>query len=150
MPEQPGDQAQSPPCSFRSSKPGTKSRSRASTPALPGTEELPALPDGLSELRGAEGFPSQVDRLEEEFVKTLTEKQLAEYKEAKSLEHQMTHEPMNDYCYECHRAKKMRKQARSAKARGADVGHKPEKHNPDLPVSEIAKLIGAEWRERDQ
>ena len=39
--------------------------------------------------------------------------------EAMSLEHQMTHEPMNPFCLDCMRAKMQLSQSRKADARGA-------------------------------
>ena len=49
----------------------------------------------------------------------------------------MTLEPMNEYCLECQRAKKMRKQARSAKARGADIGPKPTKFGEQVTADTL-------------
>ena len=57
--------------------------------------------------------------------------------EAESLEHQMTHEPMNPFCAECYRAKMQKSQARKKSARGAALGPPPENFGDQVTADSL-------------
>ena len=57
--------------------------------------------------------------------------------EAESLEHQMTHEPINPYCLGCMRAKMTLSPSRKASARGASIGPRPDRFGDQVTADHM-------------
>ena len=123
-----------PPFSFRSSSPAIENGSDGISIPAPtvrgkcaAPSDLAVVPDEGPELILDESRMARMSSLERKRLKV----------EAESLEHLMTHEPMNPFCLDCMRAKMQLAQSRKASSRGASLGPRPEKFGDQVTCDHL-------------